>query len=60
MYKSFHLYFGEEQRKEEEERVPVLVGQEAEDVEEEQQREERIQVLHSCQVTMIEIHEISN
>ena len=40
--------------------VQVLVVQEAEDLEEEQQREERVQVLHTCQVNMTEIHEVSD
>ena len=37
--------------------MQVLVVQEAEDLEEEQQREERVQVLHTCQVNMTEIRE---
>ena len=35
--------------------MQVLVLQEEEDLEEEQQREERVQVLHTCQVNLIVI-----
>ena len=38
----------------------VQVVQDADDLEEEPQREEKVQVLHICQVNMTEICEISN
>ena len=40
--------------------MQVLVVQEAGDLEEEQQREERMPVLHTYQVNMTEIHEVSD
>ena len=47
----------EEQREEEEEKiVQVLVVQEAEDLEEDQQREDRVQVLQTSQVNIPTTH----
>ena len=40
--------------------MEVLLVQEAEDLEEEQRREERVKVLHTCQVNMTVICEVSD